>query len=109
METPTQDLISALYNSADPLCSVAAKVIEDREKTLNEMDNELDLMASSCKLMMEALMEIYKVSMSRDAMPKTEAVKLLKELNLRLKECGNIANDTLSLPTVQTIFKGYYY
>lgn len=109
METSTQDLISALYNSADPLCSVAARTIEEREKTLKEMDGELDLMATSCRLMMEALMEIYKVSMSRDAMPKTEAVKLLKELNLRLKECGSIANDTLSLQSVQTIFKGYYY
>lgn len=109
MDSTTQDLVSALYNSADPLCAAAAKLIEEKERNLSELDRDLDLLASSCRLMLEALMEIYKVAIKRDDGSAKELTTLLKELNLRLKECGNIANDTINLQTVQSVFRGYYY
>jgi hypothetical protein len=105
----TQDVITSLYSSADPLCAIAARFLEDKEKLIDQMDDELTMLATSCRLMMEALMEIHRVSVSRDSASAKEITMLLKELNLRLKECGSIANDTLNLQTIQTVFKGYYY
>lgn len=94
-----QDILEELYASADPLCVKAARQIE-------MVESEANLLLEASRLMMDGLMEIYKVAMSRDIIPKIKHEDLLKEYSLRLKECGMIANDTLSLPTVYSAFRG---
>lgn len=106
MKEPIDIFLNRLYTSNDPLCLEAAVKIEkqmDHIRTLEEVNGRVIL---ASKYLAESLFEIVEMAKSRDKYARApKPPELLRELTLRLKECGNIASDTLRLETVVKAFE----
>jgi hypothetical protein len=106
MKESVDIFISRLYTSNDPMCLEAAVKIEkqlDHIRNLESVNNKVIL---ASKYMAESLFEIVELSKSRDKYQRSpKPPELVRELNLRLKECANIATDTLKLETVVKAFE----
>lgn len=106
MKEPIDIFLNRLYSSNDPICLEAAVMIEKQAshiRTLEDVNNRVIL---ASKYMAESLFEILELSKSRDKYERPpKPLELVRELNLRLKECGNIASDTIKLETVVKAFE----
>lgn len=98
-------LIEKLYSSNDPLCFEAAATIEEFKKSYRLQENKLGDVSLAAKYMLESLIEINHLSRDRD---NTPGVVSSDQLRLRLKECGNIATDTINLKSVKRAYERMY-
>lgn len=101
-------LVEKLYSSNDPLCYEAGQKIADYELRSRRLAQDNQDLAIACKMMMDALMEITDLSRDRDK-GKKNGEEYYKEIGLRLRECGDVATDTLRLDSVNRAYNGYTY
>lgn len=104
MKESVDIFLSRLYTSNDPLCLEAAVLLEKNYKKLRAVEEQNYTIALASKYMVESLFDIMELAKSRDKKIKKDK-ELVAELNLRLKECANIASDTLKLETVCKAFE----
>ena len=101
--------LGRLYTSNDPLCLEAAVIIEKNAEKIRNLEMQNYSIALASKYMVESLFEIMEMSKDRDkdskGVRKNTGSDLVRELGLRLKECGDIASDTLKLDTVCKAFE----
>lgn len=105
---PIDILLGRLYSSNDPDCYEAALIIEKLNRKVAVQENRNSDISLAAKYMLESLIEIAKISNERDKPRNIEAKKLSRELNLRLKECGDIAKDTIQLKSVKIAYNRMY-
>lgn len=108
MPEPIDILLERLYSSNDPDCYEAALIIEKQNKKIAVLDNKITDISLAAKYMMESLIEITHLSKERDKPRNIDPKKLSRELDLRLRECGNIANDTIKLNSVKLAYNRMY-
>ena len=106
MKEPIDIFLNRLYTSNDPLCLEAAALIEKNADHIRTLENVNGRVVLASKYLAECLFEIVEMSKSRDRYTRSpKPPELIRELTLRLRECGNIATDTLRLETVVKAFE----
>ena len=109
MKEPIDIFLNRLYTSNDPLCMEAAVMIEKTSNKLSALEVQNYNLALASKYLVESLFEIMEMAKERDkdskGVRKNTGSDLVRELGLRLKECGDIASDTLKLDTVCKAFE----
>lgn len=108
MTEPVDILLERLYSSNDPDCYEAAVRIEKLNKRVSLQDNKITDISLAAKYMLESLIEITHISKERDRPRNIDSKRLSRELDLRLRECGNIANDTINLNSVKLAYNRMY-
>lgn len=107
-------LIQELYSSNDPVCYEAAQKLYEFKQTSEHTEKKLADISLAAKYMMESLIEINNLARERDKVNryKNSAERSLaksRELELRLRECSNIAVDTINLKSVKRAYERMYY
>lgn len=105
---PLDILLSRLYSSNDPDCYDAAIALEKMSRKIDIQENKISDISLAAKYSMESLIEIAKLSTERDKPRNIDSKRLARELSLRLKECGDIAKDTLNLNSVKIAYNRMY-
>jgi hypothetical protein len=83
----------------------AASTIEKQLHKIERLEEQNLNLSLASKFMVESLFDIISISKDRDKKQKKTTDDLLDEISLRLKECGNIASDTLRLDSVNRAFE----
>lgn len=92
--------LNRLYTSNDPLCMEAGSTIEKQMREISRLREANRSVSLASRYMVESLFEIIETAKARDKTPPSTGLDRVRELSLRLKECGEIATDTLRLETV---------
>lgn len=108
MTEPLDILLERLYSSNDPDCYEAAIIIEKFNKKIALQENKITDISLAAKYMLESLIEITHLAKERDKPRNVDSKKLGRELSLRLRECGEIANDTVNLNSVKIAYNRMY-
>jgi hypothetical protein len=98
-------ILDKLYNSNDPLCFEAAVELEANRIKIKLLESKIEDISLAAKYMLESLIEINKLSRERD---RTPSIVSSEQLRLRLRECGNIAVDTIDLKSVKKAYERMY-
>lgn len=101
-------LLTRLYSSNDPDCYEAAYTIEKLHRKIELQENKISDISLAAKYMLESLIEITHISTERDKKKPKDKEALNRQLNLRLKECGDIARDTANLNSVKIAYNRMY-
>ncbi len=101
-------LLERLYSSNDPDCYEAAMIIEKLNRRIDLQENKVTDISLAAKYMLESLIEITHLAKERDKPRNVDSKKLSRELDLRLRECGNIATDTVNLNSVKIAYNRMY-
>lgn len=105
MRYELDNLLESLYSSNDPLCYDAAMTLESVINEIDSKEDKLKDIVLATKYMLESLIEINRVARDRDGTPGPVKIE---EYRLRLRECGNIAMDTINLKSVKKAYERMY-